>query len=74
MNNVKEEHIEYGFVGRLQNLKYTYRPDIHNIKTLEQNFRQKFEKLNRVNLTDSGFEKLLIEIINPDVFIASNHL
>lgn len=74
MNIVKEGDIEYGFVGRLQDLKYTYRPDIRDIKSLEQNFREKFEKLNRVNLTDSEFDKLLIEIINPDVFTASNHL
>lgn len=74
MNIVNEQDIEYGFVGKLQDLKYTYRPDIRDRKALEQNFREKFERLNRVNLTDSEFDKLLIEIINPDVFKASQHL
>jgi len=74
MDNVKEADIEYGFVGKLQDLKYTYRKDIRDRNALELNFRQKFEALNRVKLTDAEFEKLLTEIITPDVFKASNHL
>ena len=74
MNILREADIEYGLVGRLQDLKYTYRPDIRDKNTLEQNFREKFEKLNRVNLTDSEFKKLREEIVNPDVFKASNYL
>ena len=68
MSSVKEADIEYGFVGKLQDLKYTYRKDIRDRKSLELNFRQKFETLNRVNLTDTEFDKLLTEIINPDVY------
>ncbi len=74
MNLVKEADIEYGLVGRLQDLKYTYRSDIRDLNALEQNFREKFEKLNRVNLTDSEFEKLREEIVNPDVFTSANYL
>lgn len=74
MNSVNEADIEYGFVGKLQDLKYTYRKDIRDRQSLEANFRQKFEALNRVKLTDTEFDKLLTEIINPDVFKASNHL
>lgn len=74
MDLVKEADIEYGLVGKLQDLKYTYRPDIRDLSSLEQNFRQKFEALNRVHLTDSEFEKLQTEIINPDVFTSSNYL
>lgn len=74
MNIVKEADIEYGLVGKLQELKYTYRPDIRDLNGLEQNFREKFEKLNRVSLTDSEFEKIKEEIVNPDVFISSNYL
>lgn len=74
MNILREADIEYGLVGRLQDLKYTYRPDIRDKNTLEQSFREKFEKLNRVNLTDSEFKKLREEIVNPDVFKASNYL
>ncbi|MFS4415973.1 type I restriction endonuclease subunit R [Maribacter sp. 2307ULW6-5] len=74
MDLVKEADIEYGLVGRLQDLKYTYRPDIRDLNALEQNFREKFEKLNKVQLTDSEFEKLSTQIIDPDVFAASNSL
>ena len=74
MDIVKEADIEYGFVGKLQDLKYTYRKDIRTKDALELNFRQKFETLNRVKLTDTEFDKLLTEIINPDVFKTSNRL
>ena len=71
---VKEQQIEEELIERLSDLKYTYRPDIRTQTDLEQNFRQKFEKLNKVNLTDSEFDKLLLEIIDSDVFKAANHL
>jgi len=71
---VNEPQIEYGFIGKLQDLKYTYRSDICDRKALEQNFRQKFEALNRVKLSDAEFARLRDEIINPDVFIASKIL
>ncbi len=70
----KEQQIENELISRLIDLKYTYRPDIRDKNTLEQNFREKFEKLNRVNLTDSEFQKLREEIVNPDTFKASNYL
>lgn len=70
----KEQQIEEELISRLTDLKYTYRKDIRGKSALEQNFREKFEKLNRVNLTDSEFEKLREEIVNPDVFTSSNYL
>src|SRR4051812_28004356 len=69
-----ESHIEYSFVGKLSDLKYTNRSDIRDRKALEQNFREKFEALNRVNLSDAEFARLRDEIINPDVFNASKIL
>ena len=54
---VKEEHIEYGFIGRLQNLKYEYREDIRDRAALEKNFREKFEALNRVKLTEAELDR-----------------
>jgi hypothetical protein len=33
---VKEEQIEYGFIGKLQGLKYEYRPDIRDRAALER--------------------------------------
>ncbi len=71
---VTEGDIESLFVSRLEQLKYTYRPDITNRATLEKNFREKFESLNRVRLTDSEFARLLDEIVSPDVFAASKTL
>jgi type I restriction enzyme R subunit len=71
---VNESQIEYGFIGKLQELKYTYRPDIRDRAALEHNFRQKFEALNRVKLSDAEFSRLRDEIVNPDVFIASKTL
>jgi type I restriction enzyme R subunit len=72
--SLKEDGIESGFIGKLQGLKYEYRPDITNRATLEKNFREKFEALNRVRLTDSEFARLLDEIVTPDVFTASKTL
>jgi type I restriction enzyme R subunit len=71
---VKEEHIEYGFIGKLQSLKYEYRPDIRDRAALERNFREKFEALNRVHLSDGEFTRLLDDIVTPDVFAASRQL
>lgn len=70
----KESQIEENLIGKLTDLKYTYRQDIRDRDTLEGNFRKKFEALNRVNLTDSEFSRLRDEIINADVFIASKNL
>jgi type I restriction enzyme, R subunit len=71
---VKEEHIEYGFIGKLQNLKYEVRNDIRDRAALEKNFREKFEALNRVKLTDAEFARLLDEIVTPDVYTAAKTL
>ncbi len=49
---VTEEHLEYRFIGRLQNLKYHYGADIRDRAALERNCRDKFEALNRVRLRD----------------------
>ena len=71
---VREEQIEYGFIGKLQNLKYEYRPDIRDRAALERNFREKFEALNRVHFSDGEFARLLDEIITHDVFTAARTL
>jgi type I restriction enzyme R subunit len=71
---MKESHLEQSFIQKLVDLKYVYRPDIVDRKTLEHNFKTKFEELNRVRLSDSEFLRLREEIINPDVFAASKLL
>ena len=70
----KESQIEENLIKQLTELKYNYRPDITDRKTLEQNFKTKFEALNRVQLTESEFLRLREEIINPDVYAASKLL
>ena len=71
---MREQQIEQDLIEKLGDLKYTYRPDIRNRTTLEQNFREKFEALNQVHLTNSEFQRLLEQIITPDIFAAARHL
>ncbi|QCY09320.1 type I restriction endonuclease subunit R [Pseudomonas sp. MPC6] len=71
---MSEQKIEQGFIDKLVELKYTYRPDITDRASLERNFREKFEALNRVHLTDGEFARLLDEIVTPDVFAAARTL
>ncbi len=70
----KEFQIEKQLIEQLKELKYTIRPDITDRKSLEQNFKAKFEALNRVRLSESEFLRLREEIIKPDVFEASKML
>ena len=60
---IREVQIEELFIKKLKELKYTYRNDICDKNSLEKNFREKFETLNRVKLTDNEFERLKTEII-----------
>ncbi|MCB9051641.1 MAG: type I restriction endonuclease subunit R [Lewinellaceae bacterium] len=70
----KEHQIEENLIKQLTELKYTHRPDIVDRQTLEQNFKAKFEALNRVRLSENEFLRLREEIIEPDVFAASKML
>lgn len=71
----KEYLTEENLIKQLTDvLKYNHRSDIVDRKTLEQNFKTKFEELNRVRLTDSEFLRLREEIIKADVFEASKLL
>ncbi len=70
-----EKQIEDQFIRYLsENLKYIFRPDINDRITLEENFREKFQALNRCHLTDNEFARLLEEITDSDVFNASKRL
>jgi type I restriction enzyme R subunit len=71
---MKEQKIENDLINKLSDLKYTYRADIKDRATLEKNFREKFESLNQVKLTDKEFERLCEEIITPDTFNAAKIL
>jgi type I restriction enzyme R subunit len=70
----KEVEIERELIKKLADLKYSHRDDICDREALERNFREKFEALNRVRLTDSEFERLLEEIVTPDVFATAERL
>ncbi|MGC3988349.1 MAG: type I restriction endonuclease [Chthoniobacteraceae bacterium] len=65
---LKERDFEDEFIEKLTSLKYRYRSDIRDRATLERNFREKFEALNRVRLTDSEFARLLDDLVTADVF------
>ena len=69
-----EQQIEQDLICTLEGLKYNYRSDIRDRANLEANFREKFEALNRVRLTDSEFQRLIDNIITPDVYNAAQTL
>ena len=70
----KEHQIEQQLIEQLKGLKYVYRPDIVDRKMLEQNFKTKFEALNRVQLSESEFLRLREQMITADVYAASKTL
>ena len=72
--STSERDLEDFLVAKLQDLKYVYRPDICDRSTLEANFREKFETLNRVKLTDGEFDRLLDDVVTPDVYQAAQIL
>ena len=53
-----ERQIENDFIEKLKELKYTYREDIKDKAALEENFRNHFQNLNRVRLSNSEFLRL----------------
>ncbi|HEV7424910.1 MAG TPA: type I restriction endonuclease subunit R [Thermoanaerobaculia bacterium] len=69
-----ETQLEQNLIDKLRELKYEYREDIRDRAALEKNFREKFQELNRVALTDGEFQRLLDEIVTPDVFTAAKTL
>jgi type I restriction enzyme R subunit len=69
-----ERQLEEHLLEKLRDLKFDHRPDIRDRATLEQNFREKFQALNRVRLTDGEFQRLLDEVVTPDVFAAAKTL
>ena len=60
-----EGQLEETLIEKLISLKNKPRKDIRDRATLEKNFREKFEALNRVRLTEAEFPRLLEEIITP---------
>jgi type I restriction enzyme, R subunit len=69
-----EGQIELDLIAKLGDLKYSYRPDIRDRAALEANFREKFQALNRVRLTDGEFQRLIDTIATPDVYNAAQTL
>ena len=69
-----ESQIEQKLIEKLVGLKYVYRTDIRDRKTLESNFREKFNLKHYCNLSDSEFDRLLSELVEKDVFKCSKKL
>ncbi len=63
----KENQIEDNLIQQLMELKYIYRPNIVDRKSLEQNFVKKFETINHVRLSNDDILGIREELINPDV-------
>ena len=70
----KESQIEQHFIRHLEGLGYVYCKDIKSRASLEANFRNKFEALNTVRLTDGEFKRLMENIVSSDVYKASKTL
>src|SRR3954447_4158627 len=69
-----ERQLEEELIEKLRDLKYEHRADIRDRAALEKNFRDKFQALNQVKLTEGEFQRLLDEIVTPDVFTAAKTL
>jgi type I restriction enzyme R subunit len=69
-----ENQIEQDLIEKLSELKYTHRQDIRDRASLETNFFQKFEELNKVRLTPNEKTRLLDDIINPDEYLSAKLL
>lgn len=70
----KESQIEQHFIRHLEGLGYKYCKNIKDRASLEANFRNKFEALNNVRLTDGEFKRLMENIVSSDVYKASKTL
>jgi type I restriction enzyme, R subunit len=71
---IPESKLEETLIAKLSDLKYVFRRDIRDRAALEANFRNHFQALNRVRLTDGEFKRLLDQITTPDVFTAATLL
>ena len=69
-----EKQIEESLINKLKDLKYIYREDIRDKASLEANFKAHFQRLNKLNLSDSEFARLKDGIISSDVFTAAKTL
>ena len=69
-----ETDLHGSIVSKLSALDFDNRPEIRDRAALEANFREKFDALNRVTLTDGEFRRILRENVSPDVYEASRSL
>jgi type I restriction enzyme R subunit len=57
-----ENQIERDLISKLEDLKYTYRPDIRDRAALEHNFRKHFEALtSAVAMAISGTPRVAVK-------------
>jgi hypothetical protein len=69
-----ERQLEEELVKKLGDLKYEHRTEIRDRASLEQNFREEFQTLNHLRLSDGELQRLLVEMTTPDVFTAAHTL
>lgn len=68
-----ENNLEDALIEKLLELKYTNK-NITDLDSLNANFREQFNELNQVQLTDNEFQRLLEENISADVFACAHRL
>lgn len=73
-HNTRESEIETKFIEQLLKQSYIYRGDIKDRYDLEENFRNHFNNLNRVDLSYKEFANLKASIIKDNIFDVSKIL
>ena len=73
-HNTREAEIEARLIEQLVKQGYKYRSDIKDRYDLEKNFKEHFNSLNRVHISDKEFANLKANIIKDNVFDASKIL
>src|SRR5699024_1390364 len=68
--SIKEQDIEDKLIGKLGELKYSYREDIRDKAALHDNFRGQFNAINHVETNGAGFGRPLGGLIQADGFKA----
>ena len=58
-----EQKIEHDLISKLADLKYDYRSDNIDRDSLELNFRQKFEELNRVKIGSASCRERVLRLV-----------
>ncbi|MGL5722505.1 MAG: type I restriction endonuclease subunit R, EcoR124 family, partial [Brevinema sp.] len=65
---LEEQKLELAFIDKLVEMGYEYRKDIKTIDMLHQNFKEKIEYWNKIELSNREFEQILRDLLGKSVF------